>query len=119
MTSINIGDSALNLRSQLNKEIIAYESDLFGLFATLKQMPTISDRLPVHAAFHERLIFEVNQALEDLDILKEIEWGRQKQNIQRMSITSPITIVNTGENWPYFPRTVVLTHLRPVFCQTL
>ena len=94
--SANTGDSALSHRSRLNASMIKYESDLFERFTMLKNMATVSDRLPVHAALHERLISEVSQALEDIDVLKEIKWGRQKQSAQRIAVAPPIAIVNTG-----------------------
>ena len=97
ITHTNDGPSALDARQDSNNSFIRFESDIFRIYISLNRLGNVSEHLTMHAAFHNRIIADVKETLMDLDMVKEVEWNRQRYFIQRTIRNNGHLVVDTGQ----------------------
>ena len=96
ITHTNDGPSALDVRSEHSHAFARFESGVFDIYTSLIQLGHVSEHLTTHTALHTHVIAEVNEILMDLDMVKEVEWDRQKCAIYRATRHNGYAVVDTG-----------------------
>lgn len=78
---INTGSSALSLTAHINQAFLTFELRVFEIFHDLKNLDRVSDHLASHRRFHDSVLQQASMVLRDLDLIKEVEWRRQRSEL--------------------------------------